>query len=271
MRARPVARFLRRYRAALAALAVSAIVHAAVFVSIPNSRPDLLGDDDSGPDYFATLDEAPAPPAAPASAPVAKPAAKHVARARPRFRPIDVPDEIAPMTSDPIAHRWKRRSSTPSPRPSTTALGRRLRPGALSRQARPRATRDCRCGDGTAEISRGCAACEYRDRIPAHFRVRGWARALLVEPRGRRLHDPRRGRGAGLLRALPRGAPAPGKRRQGHGRRTASRPLHRAQARQPDRRGHRVRLGRRQGDTRQGRQQAEDRRHSPATPWTGSR
>lgn len=42
MPARPVARFLRRYRVALAALAISAVVHAAVFVSIPNSRPGVF-------------------------------------------------------------------------------------------------------------------------------------------------------------------------------------------------------------------------------------
>ncbi len=103
MHARLVLRFLRRYRIAFVALAISALVHAAVFVSIPNERADLAfgSDDDSGPEYSATLESAPVPVAVPV--PAAKPAVKHVARARPKFRPIAVPEEIAPVSADPFA------------------------------------------------------------------------------------------------------------------------------------------------------------------------
>ncbi|HLX21957.1 MAG TPA: DUF3108 domain-containing protein [Usitatibacter sp.] len=96
-------RFLRRYRIAFVALAVSALVHAAVFVSIPNERADLLfgGDDEPAGGYSATLDTSPVPAAAPT--PTAKPAARHVARAHPKFQPIAVPAEIAPMSADPFA------------------------------------------------------------------------------------------------------------------------------------------------------------------------
>jgi len=51
MRARDL---LVRYRAALIALALSAAVHAAVFVGMP-SRADALDDEPSGPAYNATL------------------------------------------------------------------------------------------------------------------------------------------------------------------------------------------------------------------------
>ena len=90
-------KFLRRYRLALIALAISALVHAAVFVSVPN-RTDPFGDEETdGGEYTATLDAMPAP-----AAPVAKPAVKHVARARPRFQPVAVPDEIAAVSADPL-------------------------------------------------------------------------------------------------------------------------------------------------------------------------
>ncbi|HEY2628057.1 MAG TPA: hypothetical protein VGI57_02980, partial [Usitatibacter sp.] len=105
MRARFVLRFLRRYRIALIALLVSALVHATVFVSLPNERADLQfgGDDDPSAGYSATLDTPAAPSVAPV--PAARHAVKHVARARPKFQPIAVPDEIAPMVADPFAQQ----------------------------------------------------------------------------------------------------------------------------------------------------------------------
>jgi Protein of unknown function (DUF3108) len=93
--------FLRRYRIAFAALAISALVHAAVVVGLPD-RSDPLGEEDSsGPAYSATLDALPPESAAPA--PAAKPAPKRVARARPKTRHIAVPDEIAPVVADALA------------------------------------------------------------------------------------------------------------------------------------------------------------------------
>src|SRR5271154_1223543 len=94
-----IAAFLRRYRIAALALALSALVHAAVFVSIPNyGAGDLLGGDDS-PEYTATLDAEPSPGA---PAPAAKPSVKRVAHPRPKFQPVAVPDEIAPVAADPL-------------------------------------------------------------------------------------------------------------------------------------------------------------------------
>ena len=83
---------------------------------------------------------------------------------------------------------------------------------------------------------------------------------LHLEARRRQLHDRRRGRGRGLLHAIPRGAPA-ARRARGTvtARGPAARPLHRAQARQSDRRGPPVRLGRGQGRRSTGRQASQDR------------
>jgi len=99
MRLTMLRRIARRHRAVLAALVLSALVHAAALVGVPNG-PQPFADEDAGPEYTATLD-APAP-ALEAPAPVAKPAPRHVARARPRLRPIAVPDEIAPVSAGAI-------------------------------------------------------------------------------------------------------------------------------------------------------------------------
>jgi len=105
MRLRRLRRFARRYRAVLAALALSALVHAAVLVGVPNRAADPGDDDSGGPEYTATLDAEAAPVAAPA--PAAKPAPRHVARARPKFRPIAVPDEIAPLASGTLEQQME--------------------------------------------------------------------------------------------------------------------------------------------------------------------
>jgi hypothetical protein len=100
MRARD---FLRRYRVALAALAISAVVHAAVFVGIPE-RGDALDDEPSGPAYNATLQEVGDEPAAAPAPKPARPAAPHrVARARPKPRPVEVPEQLAQVSADPLA------------------------------------------------------------------------------------------------------------------------------------------------------------------------
>lgn len=86
--------FLSRYRAALVALALSAAVHAAVFVNsalrtdIPEEAPD-------SPEYTATLEAMTMEPAAkPAPTPRATP---HHARARPKARPVEVPEALAAL------------------------------------------------------------------------------------------------------------------------------------------------------------------------------
>ena len=97
-----IRRFLLRYRAAFLALAISALVHAAVFVSIPN-RSDANPGDEAAPasTYSATL-EGDAVPAAAAPKPAPRAAPKRVARARPAFHPVAVPEEIAPIAADSI-------------------------------------------------------------------------------------------------------------------------------------------------------------------------
>ncbi|HEX4780923.1 MAG TPA: hypothetical protein VH301_09235, partial [Usitatibacter sp.] len=102
MRARDL---FRRYRVALIALALSAAVHAAVFVGMP-SRPDGEDDEPSGPTYSATLDalaEAPAATPAPAPRAPAHHAPAHHPRPRPKARPVDVPEPIDALAAADLA------------------------------------------------------------------------------------------------------------------------------------------------------------------------
>lgn len=93
--------FLRRYRAALIALAVSAAVHAAVFMGAP-FRGDLPEEAAEGPEYTATLEAVSGEPAAkPAPGPVAH-TAPHRARARARARPVEVPGPLASVASESL-------------------------------------------------------------------------------------------------------------------------------------------------------------------------
>ncbi|HEY2628323.1 MAG TPA: DUF3108 domain-containing protein, partial [Usitatibacter sp.] len=96
--------FLRRYRIAFAALAISAIVHAAMVVGIPSRGDPFADEDSSGPAYTATLDAEPASSAVPvpAAKPGAKPGPKRVARARPKVQPVAIPDEMAPVVAEPL-------------------------------------------------------------------------------------------------------------------------------------------------------------------------
>jgi Protein of unknown function (DUF3108) len=84
--------FLSRYRVAAAALALSAAVHAAVMVSVPQ-RVEGIGADEA-PAYTASLDAATAaePGAAPAPAPAAP---RPAARPRARMRPIPMLEPLA--------------------------------------------------------------------------------------------------------------------------------------------------------------------------------
>jgi hypothetical protein len=98
------AQFLNRYRIAALALAVSAVVHAAVFVGMP-ARFDPL-EEKAEASYSATLDSAPDLVAQPAAAaPAPKRAAKP--RARPRLAmapaPLLEPIVAAEALSDPAA------------------------------------------------------------------------------------------------------------------------------------------------------------------------
>src|SRR5215831_13059374 len=100
MRARE---FLRHYRVAFAALAISAAVHAAVFVGMPN-RGDPLEDEAAGPAYSATLQAVSDEPAAAPAPKPARPAAPHrAARPRPKAQPVEVPGPIAQVTAGPLA------------------------------------------------------------------------------------------------------------------------------------------------------------------------
>jgi hypothetical protein len=137
MRARAAKRFVGRYRVAFIALGISAMVHAAVFVGIPNESPDLMfGDGDSpGTEYSATLEGAQAPSVAPA--PAAKPAAKRVARARPKFQPIAVPDEIAPVSAAPLAQQMDEAAIEPVVTPVETGAQSPLDKIALAQPATP--------------------------------------------------------------------------------------------------------------------------------------
>jgi len=88
--------FLFRYRAAVVALAVSAAVHAAVFVGTA-FHADIPDEAADAPEYTATLEAVTMDPAAkPAPAPVHHAAPRH-ARPRPKARPVDVPEPLAAL------------------------------------------------------------------------------------------------------------------------------------------------------------------------------
>ncbi len=88
-----------RHRVVLVALAASAAIHAAVFVSIP-ARFDVP-DEPPEATYSATLESAPAQ-AVPAPKPAAKPAAKRVHKPRPRIAPPPPPPPVlAAATPEP--------------------------------------------------------------------------------------------------------------------------------------------------------------------------
>ena len=100
MRARE---FLRSYRIALAALGLSALVHAAVFVGLPEPG-DALDDDSSGPSYSATLEAvSDEPAAAPAPPRPSHPAATHRAARPRRALPVVVPEQLAQVEAGPLA------------------------------------------------------------------------------------------------------------------------------------------------------------------------
>lgn len=116
------ARILRRYRVAVLALAVSALLHAAVFVSVPHRiSPD---DEPATRAYTATLDPAAANvEAPPAPAPVRRARAAHP-RARiappppPPPPPPQIPGEIAPIESTQLAALAAAPELAPAPEPA---------------------------------------------------------------------------------------------------------------------------------------------------------
>ena len=243
--------FLSRYRIAAAALAVSAAVHAAVMVGVPQ-RVEGIGADEA-PAYTASLD--PRQPRQSAGAP------------RRRPRPSEARGEAA---------RAHGRAELHCPRPRSTATTsrgwRRCRPsirwiappgegdargGGEARRRRARATRHAHSRARAAEISRRGPSRDRLDRLPAHLVLRRRPRGLQLAPRRRQLHHHERGRGDRLLHALPRGPHPAGEPRHRDPRGPAPRALRRAQARNRDRRP-RVRLGGAQGHLRP-QQREEDR------------
>ena len=100
------AELVDRYRIAALALAASAALHAAVFVTIP-ARFDAP-DEPAYSEYTANIEAAPAP--APAPAPARKPAPKRVHKPRPRIAPPPPPPQVAAaaapeaiLAPDPVA------------------------------------------------------------------------------------------------------------------------------------------------------------------------
>ena len=98
MRAREL---LSRYRAAAIALALSAAVHAAVFVSAPFDA-DIPGEIADSPEYTATLEAVSTEPSAKAAPAPVRRATAHHARPRPRTLPVEVPGPLASLESDKL-------------------------------------------------------------------------------------------------------------------------------------------------------------------------
>ena len=93
---------LRRYRITGVALAISAAVHAAVMMGIPQR----LGETDETPaveSYTATLEAEPAPTAAPAPAVPKPPPPRRAARPHRVYPPVAIPEEIAQVEPDALA------------------------------------------------------------------------------------------------------------------------------------------------------------------------
>jgi hypothetical protein len=122
--------FLSRYRIPAAALAVSAVVHAAVMLGVPH-RVDSL-DTGDGAMYSATLDAATTVESAPAAspAPAPKPAAKP--RARPRRIPLPeaIPDldepKLLAQAPDPVIAPPE--AKAPEAKPDVVALAQPAAP-----------------------------------------------------------------------------------------------------------------------------------------------
>src|SRR5690349_21965848 len=102
------AELVDRYRIAALALAASAALHAAVFVTIP-ARFDAP-DEPAYSEYSASIESAPAP--APASA--RKPAPKRVHKPRPRIAPPPPPPQVVAAAAP---------AAIPAPDPETQVAG----------------------------------------------------------------------------------------------------------------------------------------------------
>ena len=94
------AEVLDRYRVAGLALAVSAALHAAVFVSLPG-RFDAPPEPEYS-EYTATIEAAPAPSAPAAHKPAAKPAPKRMRKPRPRIAPPPPPAQIVAVAAPEV-------------------------------------------------------------------------------------------------------------------------------------------------------------------------
>ncbi len=99
--------FFRRYRVTFLALAVSASIHAAMFVSLPQQL--AREDSDAGPSYTATLDPA-APtvttdaPPAPRATPRRAPSSATRSRIAPPTPPVaEIPPELEPIEAPKLA------------------------------------------------------------------------------------------------------------------------------------------------------------------------
>jgi uncharacterized protein DUF3108 len=121
---------IRRYRVALAAIAVSAALHAAVFVGLPGRLPALEPGEDVAT-YTATLDPAATLETAPAAQPApAPPPPRPVVR---HAHPKPKPHRVAPPPPDPVVEPEPTVVAQAEPQPESTAT----QPGPPERPEEP--------------------------------------------------------------------------------------------------------------------------------------